>query len=45
MIFRGSQVALVAALIVVLAVVGTVGYAWIEGWSWPDSCYMTMITT
>ena len=44
MIFRGSQVALVAAFIVVLVVVGTVGYAWIEGWNWPDSFYMTMIT-
>ena len=44
MIFRGSQVALVAAFLVVLVVVGTVGYAWIEGWNWPDSFYMTIIT-
>ena len=44
MIFRGSQVALAAAFIAVLVVVGTVGYAWIEGWSWSDSFYMTMIT-
>lgn len=44
MIFRGSQVALVAAFILLLAVVGTVGYAWIEGWSWADSFYMTIIT-
>jgi len=44
MIFRGSQVALVAAFILFLVAGGTVGYAWIEGWSWADSFYMTVIT-
>ena len=44
MIFRGSQVALVVAFVVLLVVVGTLGYAWIEGWSWADSFYMTIIT-
>ena len=42
--FRGSQVALVVAFVVLLIVVGTVGYAWIEGWNWADSFYMTIIT-
>ena len=44
MIFRGSQVAMVVAFFVLLVVVGTVGYAWIEGWNWADSFYMTIIT-
>ena len=44
MIFRGSQVAMVVAFVVVLTVVGTLGYAWIEGWNWADSFYMTIIT-
>ena len=44
MIFRGSQVALVVAFVVLLVVVGTIGYAWIEGWNWADSFYMTIIT-
>lgn len=44
MIFRGSQVAMVAAYFVVLVVVGTVGYEVIEGWSRADSFYMTIIT-
>lgn len=44
MIFRGSQVAVVVAFVVVLVVVGTIGYVWIEGWSWADSFYMTIIT-
>ena len=35
--FRGSQVAPVVAFVVLLIVVGTVGYAWIEGWNWADS--------
>ena len=42
--FRGSQVALVVAFVVLLIVLGTVGYAWIEGWNWADSFYMTIIT-
>ena len=42
--FRGSQVALVVAFVGFLIVVGTVGYAWIEGWNWADSFYMTIIT-
>ncbi len=44
MIFRGSQVVLVVAFVVLLAVVGTVGYVRIEGWNWADSFYMTIIT-
>ena len=44
MIFRGSQVLLVGAYLLVLVIVGTVGYHWIEGWSWADSFYMTVIT-
>ena len=44
MIFRGSQVAIVAAYFVLLIVVGTVGYELIEGWNWADSFYMTIIT-
>jgi len=44
MIFRGSQVAIVVAFVVLLIVVGTIGYAWIEGWNWADSFYMTIIT-
>ena len=42
--FRGSQVALVVAFVVLLIVVGTVGYARIEGWNRADSFYMTIIT-
>ena len=45
MIFRRSQVILVLAFIVVLNVVGAAGYRWIEGWSWDDALYMTVITT
>ncbi len=45
MIFRRSQVLLVFAFIVVLVVVGAAGYRWIEGWSWADALYMTVITT
>lgn len=33
---------LIALGVIVLA--GTVGYSWIEGWSWFDSLYMTVIT-
>ena len=45
MIFRRSQVILVLVFIVVLNVVGAAGYRWIEGWSWDDALYMTVITT
>ncbi len=45
MIFRRSQVLLVFAFIVVLVAVGAAGYRWIEGWSWADALYMTVITT
>ena len=44
MIFRGSQVAIVAAYFVLLIVAGTVGYELIERWNWADSFYMTIIT-
>ncbi len=45
MIFRRSQVVVVLAFILVLNVVGATGYRWIEGWSWNDAVYMTVITT
>ncbi len=45
MIFRRSQVLFVLAFIVVLDLVGAVGYRWIEGWSWGDALYMSVITT
>ncbi len=35
---------LVALLLVAVLVVGTVGYRFIEGWTWLDSVYMTVIT-
>ena len=44
MIFRGSQVTVIVAFFFALIAVGTVGYAWIEGWGWADSFYMTIIT-
>jgi voltage-gated potassium channel len=31
-------------LLVLLVLVGTLGYSWIEGWSWQESLYMTFIT-
>ena len=31
-------------LLVLLISVGTIGYAWVEGWSILDSLYMTLIT-
>ncbi|RMH20308.1 MAG: potassium channel protein [Gemmatimonadetes bacterium] len=33
-----------AVLFAVLVVVGTLGYLWIEGWSFHDALYMTVIT-
>ena len=45
MIFRRSQVIIVLVFIVVLNAVGAAGYRWIEGWSWDDALYMTVITT
>ena len=44
MTFRGSQVLMVGAYLLVLTMVGTIGYHWIEGWDWADSFYMTVIT-
>src|ERR1051325_10052361 len=35
---------LVALLILAVVVVGTAGYVLIEGWSWWDAFYMTVIT-
>jgi len=35
---------LVALLLVAVLAVGTVGYRFIEGWTWLDSVYMTVIT-
>ena len=32
------------AYLVVLTVVGTVGYVTIEGWPWQEALYMTVIT-
>lgn len=45
MIFRRSQVVIVLLFIVALNAVGAAGYRWIEGWSWDDALYMTVITT
>ena len=44
MIFRRSQVFLVLLFFVGLTAVGATGYRWIEGWSWGDCIYMTVIT-
>ena len=33
-----------AVFFVAIVLTGTVGYRWIEGWSWWDSAYMTVIT-
>ena len=35
---------LMALLILVVTLVGTAGYVLIEGWSWWDGFYMTVIT-
>ncbi|MEP7340340.1 MAG: potassium channel protein [Acidobacteriota bacterium] len=32
------------AAVVVIVLAGTLGYCWIEGWSWFDALYMTVIT-
>jgi len=31
-------------ILIALVIIGTLGYHWIEGWSWFDSLYMTIIT-
>jgi voltage-gated potassium channel len=41
--FRRSILPLVL-LVILLFVVGTLGYMLIEGWTWPDAFYMTAIT-
>ena len=42
---RSVRPFLVAGLLLPIWVaVGTIGYRWIEGWSWFDSLYMTVIT-
>jgi voltage-gated potassium channel len=38
------QIIIVSALYVLLLGLGSVGYMVIEGWSWTDSVYMTVIT-
>ncbi len=38
------RVVIAAILLVAVIAVGTVGYVWIEGWSWFDSLYMTVLT-
>ena len=35
---------LVALLVVAILAGGTVGYRFIEGWTWLDSTFMTVIT-
>jgi voltage-gated potassium channel len=40
----GSRFRLPLALLVLTVTYGTVGYRVLEGWSWLDSLYMTMIT-
>ncbi len=44
MIFRRSEVLFVVLFFVVLIAGGAVGYRWIEGWTWDDALYMTVIT-
>lgn len=43
MTFRRSIVPL-GLLLILLFVLGTLGYVLIEGWTWPDAFYMTAIT-
>lgn len=44
MFFRRSEVLFVVTFFVVLIAAGAVGYRWIEGWTWDDALYMTVIT-
>ena len=44
MIFRRSEVLFVVLFFVALIAGGAVGYRWIEGWTWDDALYMTVIT-
>ena len=44
MIFRRTEVLVVGLFFVILLVGGTVGYRVIEGWTWDDALYMTVIT-
>jgi voltage-gated potassium channel len=37
-------VAQTVALMATVLAAGTIGYRWLEGWSWLDSAYMTVIT-
>ena len=34
----------VSAIFLMLLIFGSLGYMWLEGWSWTDSLYMTVIT-
>jgi voltage-gated potassium channel len=40
----GVRLAVATSLPFVLVALGTLGYQWIEGWSWFDALYMTVIT-
>jgi voltage-gated potassium channel len=40
-----GRIVLVLLSLLGILVCGTVGYAWIEGWSWSDGLFMTTITT
>ncbi|MEB3210751.1 MAG: potassium channel protein [Leptolyngbyaceae bacterium] len=44
--YRRLQKELLIGLLIVIAItiIGTIGYRFIEGWSWVDSAYMTVIT-
>ena len=38
------EVELVIGLLLILMILGTVGYHHVEGWTWEESFYMTVIT-
>ena len=38
------KVVIVVGLPLILMIIGTVGYRWVEGWAWEESFYMTVIT-
>ncbi len=39
-----ARLRVVALYLVAVTLVGTLGYMWLEGWSWNDAFYMTAIT-
>lgn len=43
-IIRRVEIVPIVLFLALLLAAGTCGYRWIEGWSWGDSLYMTVIT-